>query len=66
MVQMPMEDQFWGDRAGAVTDPDGYTLVDRHAHRGCRAGRDGAASCRRRAGTPSDARRIPPDWRRTV
>jgi PhnB protein len=24
-VQMPMTDQFWGDRAGAVTDPEGYT-----------------------------------------
>ena len=24
-VQMPMADQFWGDRAGAVTDPNGYT-----------------------------------------
>jgi PhnB protein len=24
-VQMPMEDQFWGDRAGAVADPAGYT-----------------------------------------
>jgi PhnB protein len=24
-VQMPLEDQFWGDRAGAVTDPEGYT-----------------------------------------
>jgi PhnB protein len=24
-VQMPMADQFWGDRAGAVTDPEGYT-----------------------------------------
>ena len=24
-VQMPMEDQFWGDRAGAVADPEGYT-----------------------------------------
>ncbi|HSL23698.1 MAG TPA: VOC family protein [Vicinamibacterales bacterium] len=24
-VQMPMEDQFWGDRAGAVADPSGYT-----------------------------------------
>jgi PhnB protein len=24
-VQMPMADQFWGDRAGAVTDPVGYT-----------------------------------------
>jgi PhnB protein len=24
-VQMPMADQFWGDRAGAVTDPAGYT-----------------------------------------
>jgi PhnB protein len=24
-VQMPMDDQFWGDRAGAVTDPAGYT-----------------------------------------
>ena len=24
-VQMPMEDQFWGDRAGAVVDPEGYT-----------------------------------------
>jgi PhnB protein len=22
---MPMDDQFWGDRAGAVTDPAGYT-----------------------------------------
>jgi PhnB protein len=24
-VQMPMEDQFWGDRAGAFADPSGYT-----------------------------------------
>jgi PhnB protein len=24
-VQMPMADQFWGDRAGAVADPVGYT-----------------------------------------
>jgi PhnB protein len=24
-VQMPMTDQFWGDRAGAVVDPEGYT-----------------------------------------
>ena len=24
-VQMPLENQFWGDRAGAVTDPEGYT-----------------------------------------
>jgi uncharacterized glyoxalase superfamily protein PhnB len=24
-VQMPMADQFWGDRAGAVSDPSGYT-----------------------------------------
>ena len=24
-VQMPMSDQFWGDRAGAVVDPAGYT-----------------------------------------
>jgi PhnB protein len=24
-VQMPLEDQFWGDRAGAVADPSGYT-----------------------------------------
>ena len=24
-VQMPMADQFWGDRAGAVADPEGYT-----------------------------------------
>ena len=23
--QMPMDDQFWGDRAGAVADPAGYT-----------------------------------------
>lgn len=23
--QMPMENQFWGDRAGAVADPAGYT-----------------------------------------
>ena len=30
-VQMPMADQFWGDRAGAFADPEGYTLVDRHA-----------------------------------
>jgi PhnB protein len=25
VVQMPLEDQFWGDRAGAVADPAGYT-----------------------------------------
>jgi uncharacterized glyoxalase superfamily protein PhnB len=24
-VQMPMADQFWGDRAGAISDPAGYT-----------------------------------------
>jgi PhnB protein len=24
-VQMPIADQFWGDRAGAVADPEGYT-----------------------------------------
>jgi PhnB protein len=24
-VQMPMDNQFWGDRAGSVTDPAGYT-----------------------------------------
>ena len=24
-VQMPMADQFWGDRAGAVADPEGFT-----------------------------------------
>jgi PhnB protein len=24
-VQMPMADQFWGDRAGSVTDPAGYS-----------------------------------------
>ena len=24
-VQTPMDDQFWGDRAGAVADPAGYT-----------------------------------------
>src|SRR5262245_55712820 len=24
-VQMPLDDQFWGDRAGAVQDPAGYT-----------------------------------------
>jgi PhnB protein len=24
-VQMPMADQFWGDRAGSVADPAGYT-----------------------------------------
>lgn len=24
-VQMPIADQFWGDRAGAVADPAGYT-----------------------------------------
>jgi PhnB protein len=24
-VQMPMENQFWGDRAGAVADPAGFT-----------------------------------------
>jgi PhnB protein len=24
-VQMPMADQFWGDRAGAVSDPEGYS-----------------------------------------
>lgn len=24
-VVMPIEDQFWGDRAGAVADPEGYT-----------------------------------------
>jgi PhnB protein len=24
-IQMPIEDQFWGDRAGALADPAGYT-----------------------------------------
>ena len=24
-VQVPIDDQFWGDRAGAVADPAGYT-----------------------------------------
>lgn len=24
-VAMPMADQFWGDRGGAVTDPEGYS-----------------------------------------
>jgi PhnB protein len=24
-VQMPIADQFWGDRGGAVADPEGYT-----------------------------------------
>jgi len=24
-IQMPIADQFWGDRAGAVADPAGYT-----------------------------------------
>jgi uncharacterized glyoxalase superfamily protein PhnB len=24
-VQMPLVNQFWGDRAGAVADPNGYT-----------------------------------------
>jgi PhnB protein len=24
-VQMPLDNQFWGDRAGAVADPAGYT-----------------------------------------
>ena len=24
-VQMPLDDQFWGDRGGAVSDPEGYT-----------------------------------------
>ena len=24
-VQMKMEDQFWGDRAGSLADPNGYT-----------------------------------------
>jgi PhnB protein len=24
-VQMPLADQFWGDRGGAITDPEGYT-----------------------------------------
>jgi PhnB protein len=24
-VQMPLDNQFWGDRAGAVTDPAGYS-----------------------------------------
>jgi len=24
-VQMPLADQFWGDRGGAFTDPEGYT-----------------------------------------
>ena len=24
-VQIPMADQFWGDRAGCVADPEGYS-----------------------------------------
>jgi uncharacterized glyoxalase superfamily protein PhnB len=24
-VQMPLADQFWGDRGGAVADPEGYS-----------------------------------------
>ena len=24
-VEVPMQDQFWGDRAGAIADPEGYT-----------------------------------------
>ncbi len=24
-VHMPLDNQFWGDRAGAITDPNGYT-----------------------------------------
>ena len=24
-VQMPLENQFWGDRAGSISDPAGYT-----------------------------------------
>jgi uncharacterized glyoxalase superfamily protein PhnB len=24
-IQMPLDDQFWGDRGGAVSDPEGYT-----------------------------------------
>src|SRR5262245_48640898 len=24
-VQMPIENQFWGDRAGSISDPSGYT-----------------------------------------
>jgi uncharacterized glyoxalase superfamily protein PhnB len=24
-VQMPIADQFWGDRGGAIADPEGYT-----------------------------------------
>ena len=24
-VQVPMADQFWGDRGGAITDPEGFT-----------------------------------------
>jgi PhnB protein len=24
-VQVPIDDQFWGDRGGAVADPAGYT-----------------------------------------
>jgi PhnB protein len=24
-VQMPLADQFWGDRGGAIADPEGYT-----------------------------------------
>ena len=24
-VEMPMADQFWGDRGGAIRDPNGYT-----------------------------------------
>lgn len=24
-LRMPLEDQFWGDRGGAIADPEGYT-----------------------------------------
>jgi PhnB protein len=24
-VQVPLDDQFWGDRGGAIADPEGYT-----------------------------------------
>lgn len=40
-VHMPMADQFWGDRAGALTDPAGYVWWVA-AYGGLVAGRDEA------------------------
>ena len=56
-VQMPVTDQFWGDRGGVVSDPAGVHVVDRHAQGRLVAGRVGAA--RRRLLQADGVVRIP-------